>query len=178
MFECPPFCAVIEASIPRGSGLSSSASLEVSVMTFLEELTACRFKVYACLRVCDVRFPREYIYTYACTYVCTYVCTHWCVRAHTYTHTNAYTHMHTCTRVRAPTHTHTHITHVRTYTHSHTLAQPAREESKAMPGGRARVCRGALWNNGSDDIYHGQAGAFQVAHILKSKYLWTLIRVI
>jgi len=69
------------------------------------------------------------------------------------------------------THSHTHITRVRTYTHSHTIALPAGEESKAMPGGRARVCRGALWNNGSDDIYHGQAGAFQVAHILKSKYL-------
>jgi len=136
VFECPPFCAVIDASIPRGSGLSSSASLEVSVMTFLEELTACRFKVYVCLRVCDVRVPREYIYTCACTYVCTYACTHWCVRAHTYAHTNAYTHIHTCARVRTPTHTHTHTSHTSAHTHTRT-------QSHYQPEKKAKLCQAA-----------------------------------
>ena len=43
-FVCPAFSAVVDGSIPRNIGLSSSASLIVSVITFLEELTSCRFK--------------------------------------------------------------------------------------------------------------------------------------
>ena len=44
-FVCPPFSAVIDGSIPRNIGLSSSASLIVAIVTFLEELTNCRFKL-------------------------------------------------------------------------------------------------------------------------------------
>ena len=35
----PSFCAVIHTTVPLGSGLSSSASLEVAFHTFLESLT-------------------------------------------------------------------------------------------------------------------------------------------
>ena len=51
-FVCPPFSAVIEGSIPRNIGLSSSASLIVAVVTFLEELTNCRFKLEKKVLLC------------------------------------------------------------------------------------------------------------------------------
>ena len=43
-FECPAFSAVITSNVPQRSGLASSASLTVAFMTFLEELSGCRFK--------------------------------------------------------------------------------------------------------------------------------------
>jgi len=58
-FDCPAFSAVIEASIPMGSGLSSSASVEVALMTFLEELTGCRLQPAAKARLCQAA-EREY----------------------------------------------------------------------------------------------------------------------
>ena len=52
-FECPAFSAVIQGSIPIGSGLSSSAFIEVSLMTFLEELTGCRFQPNKKAKLCQ-----------------------------------------------------------------------------------------------------------------------------
>ena len=52
-FDCPAFSAVVQASIPMGSGLSSSASLEVALMTFLEELSGCRFEPEKKARLCQ-----------------------------------------------------------------------------------------------------------------------------
>jgi len=46
----PGFKAVIASSVPLGGGLSSSASLEVAVYTFLEALTNGLYKIIACLQ--------------------------------------------------------------------------------------------------------------------------------
>ena len=48
--ELQPFDAVIKSNVPLGSGLSSSAALEVSVYTFLENLLKSKFRFHFVLK--------------------------------------------------------------------------------------------------------------------------------
>jgi galactokinase len=49
----PGFAAVIEADLPLGGGLSSSAALEVATCRFLESLTSCSLTELECIELCQ-----------------------------------------------------------------------------------------------------------------------------